>query len=1506
VAPFDFNAFPSAGTDTAAPAPAAAGPAAGPAATPLPATPAAPATFNWDSFPNAQTTSTAATTAPAATPAAAPVTAPVAVPATTPAITPEQPVPDKTHSILKSLADFALHGALVGVAGDTLPESVKSAYQGPGTFWGTNPREKDLPGTENESWLRRKGAIVNELRQKPMLIPDNAIPEQFKKDHPHIAAAEKSASDAIAALSTPDQIAIMAAIGGATEIPAFLEKNLLRSAATAPYAANIAKGARLALHGLGLYFSYDQISSAAKKVPEIYEAIMRANTDKAIELTTSAVINGGIGLIAGADTFKGLHEMVRPEVETGAMKHRDYADLVHKESGTGTRGNSIVDQFADEGRDNVPNAKNREWFTEYAQAGKDRNVLRARQAETKAGPTPTERIADIQSAGKPLEEATKPVAENKITYRVDDNGTRWASSPDAPAEVSVPKNLEGEAADKYAQEKLDLQKQFAASRTPTEATQAPKTIPPEELNTPAAQHALELMAALKDAEEDAAQHIATPEERAKMVEQQDPDRKVSQKEMDSFNRVQKGMAYIAKEAQKRGLLGPDQVLENFVPQEWGFEDAADPTKKRLFGSYHEGQLAGNVAPNKDFFALAADYAGKMFRKFKNYDAVQDLKNGRTNEGMPLAVSGGFIEGQHVSAEGPQSYIIGDDELKRLTSENQLPGLIRSGDVIKNPDGTFTMKADKFVKANNLYEERPIGPTPIPPHVLDEMKANGSLDKLVDKGLIYKDAAGNYINKEQLYARAPLYLHPDTAEHFNGVVRPSIEKPTGFFGKRGKEYDDTSGNMKSLELAWSRFHPFTEAGRAIEAMFDRAGLKLAGKSIIGLAPKIDYTNLDAETEAAIYDGITTGVDPRMIGGSSISEGLAAGDKSWGAQTYRAAEKGLKYGLGKLGVPDEVLDKINLQKFFTDSVFGPQGTITAQKIEMYKDKKPKIAAQMAKDHPDWTPQEVNKYAGRRAADFANNKFGGLNQILIGRTLKDQKILRRLLLAPDFLEATGRSILDLAAPYSADLKANLIKFNLLHLFTTAGINYAIHRNDEDHSVDGAVKASHILDHPFGVVSPDGKTVYGWRTTRFDFMHMLDKPVEFFKGRLNPAAKAIDEVATLRNQYGRKESLGEALKAIPKAFIPIQLQTPLGFGPGTTTEPSAGEQFMKSIGIQAQPNRTAAEQLAIDKVSAKLQGTEARTGSALIRQQLRYNIEDSLRSALNNPDPDAQKDALEKAGNTLKTLVQKQQITNEEAKRIQVDAKHSRLASDFNHMSYNDALDIWDVTTDQEKKDLGIFLKSKYLDWSDKAKKDGYTIRTLTPELQNTMKRFQQAMAQANEVASRPEPQPKPKTEKVEEVKKVEKASAPAAAPFDWNAHPTVSAQPTALYKPGDYTPLIETSAQKYGVDPGLIEAMMRQESAGNPNAVSPKGARGLMQLMPNVAKEYGVTDINNPEQNIDAGVHLMADLLKQYDGDEAKALAAYNAGGEAVEKYGGVPPFAETQEYVKRIQNRPQAER
>jgi hypothetical protein len=128
-------------------------------------------------------------------------------------------------------------------------------------------------------------------------------------------------------------------------------------------------------------------------------------------------------------------------------------------------------------------------------------------------------------------------------------------------------------------------------------------------------------------------------------------------------------------------------------------------------------------------------------------------------------------------------------------------------------------------------------------------------------------------------------------------------------------------------------------------------------------------------------------------------------------------------------------------------------------------------------------------------------------------------------------------------------------------------------------------------------------------------------------------------------------------------------------------------------------------------------------------------------------------------------------------------------------------------------------------------------------------------------------------------------------------VNWQRTPLFT-GRYDDEINTTAQEFSIDPALVRAVIHAESAFNPQAVSSKGAQGLMQLMPGTAREVGVTNALDAGQNIRGGVNYLARMIELHNGDVRLATAAYNAGPGAVRRHNGIPPYAETRAYVERV--------
>lgn len=142
------------------------------------------------------------------------------------------------------------------------------------------------------------------------------------------------------------------------------------------------------------------------------------------------------------------------------------------------------------------------------------------------------------------------------------------------------------------------------------------------------------------------------------------------------------------------------------------------------------------------------------------------------------------------------------------------------------------------------------------------------------------------------------------------------------------------------------------------------------------------------------------------------------------------------------------------------------------------------------------------------------------------------------------------------------------------------------------------------------------------------------------------------------------------------------------------------------------------------------------------------------------------------------------------------------------------------------------------------------------------------------------------------------PSAAPEAASAEPAGQETVTIFWRDDSFDHIIEERARLYGVEPELVKAIIMAESGYDPMAVSSRGARGLMQLMPRTAESLGVEDSFDPEENIDAGIRYFRHLMDQFDEQTTLALAAYNAGSRRVREYQGVPPYPATRMYIENV--------
>ena len=577
--------------------------------------------------------------------------------------------------------------------------------------------------------------------------------------------------------------------------------------------------------------------------------------------------------------------------------------------------------------------------------------------------------------------------------------------------------------------------------------------------------------------------------------------------------------------------------------------------------------------------------------------------------------------------------------------------------------------------SGLRVSRPVGAQTPPPSGMVKFPDNNSFpgDAVIQHG------SGNGIPRDprtgQPTQRVPVFVHPDIYDHIKGVLDSTAPKSALLRGIL-----KLSGGAKSMLLSLSPFHWNTMITRALEAgmnpmvigrnLHRATYLEGSPKLMMGMPRPIDYENLTKEQQYAIDSGVVVS-NTRPGHSDFLEEGNVVGHHSWAAK------------MPLIG---------GFNRWIEGRLFGPQGFITGLKFDLHD--------QMVKQIKSSMPTLDDTVAGRIAASRINNKFGGLNYTLMGRSASTQNALRAMLLAPDFLESTGRSVMDVAGKNGMPLVKSLIAFNLAHYLLARTLNYVA--NGNLHPESG-----------FQVIGPDGKREYGIRTTLGDFLHFAEHPRDFMMNRVNPLLvrtplELLGGVDAQGNKVSDTQKMWDTVRQIMP--IPAQVLTPKQ----QISQPSGWDEGLKAVGVGSVKRFSPAETLAYQRSTQRSQGAPLE-GDALEAAQTKYKLEDDLRNSVQAKDA-----AGIKTGKTaiIKARVAGQITVPEETKLI-LDAYKfkTRLAATIVRLPLDDALDVYKTASNIEKKQIRTAVLQKvqsYYNSVNQGKKPIGEFRSLKPRIQ------------------------------------------------------------------------------------------------------------------------------------------------------------------------------------------------
>ena len=753
------------------------------------------------------------------------------------------------------------------------------------------------------------------------------------------------------------------------------------------------------------------------------------------------------------------------------------------------------------------------------------------------------------------------------------------------------------------------------------------------------------------------------------------------------------------------MLPEDAEKDNFAPHLWDYEnrdengkpittntgyDDAGMLKRRTFQDIAEGEQKGAKPTTTNFSKLVADYHERVANVIAKRNLAEKLASSYMNDGSPMGAPGKLLPGYTTARDAP----VTPEEVAKAKAAGTFDALLQSGRIYEVPPKPPEMEGEPgLVVAKKRLE----GPTRELGEDEEEKSYMWKQRDFEHSGLYVwpptSQVAGDVTPASEIIpfgtgpfpeqaimkpgeggiptdqaprvpmVRIPVMVHPEIMPHLGAMLESQVPENPFLRGVL-----KASSEAKSDLLSLSPFHWANITGRTLDAGMNPFGeghnlarqvsavlQRAAGRKPTFFAPKpIDYFNLTDEQNAGFRDGVAIG--PTRPGRNSYAEE------------------------GNVSQGNSLIDKIPLVGRFNEAIerqlFGPQGWIASLKLDLY--------SKLKQQHLSRDPSLTDVQAGRIAARQVNNKFGGLNYTVMGRGATTQHALRAMFLAPDFLESTGRTVLDMVGPHGTPLFKSFVAFNVAQWALARALNYAV--SGDTHP-----------DAGMAVLSKNGEKQYTIRTTLGDFMHFVEKPKDFMMNRLNPLlVRAPSEIATGEDPTGHKVTDTQALFDALRQVVPIPIQ---GVIPNQQiVQPSETDQLLQSVGLQSRKNFTPAEDLAHQIESKGGEEGAPLEGDELKRAQMRYKLEDQLRTAINAKDQKGRADAMqaiEKASigtNPAISHQDRQQI-------IQQAHKYPLpLQSTVAHLGVADALQVWDKSSILERRALRPIIQNKIENWESK----------------------------------------------------------------------------------------------------------------------------------------------------------------------------------------------------------------